>query len=679
MIPTGQFFPIPRRSLHISLALAALCALLAFTNGTASAAGVEDVDWESLPITNHRDLQAVDNDGLRAFPTNVFPIRLFGVLLNNPADMLDSTPFEPNPVPFNLGASWQVFVQAIEPDDFGGTAVFMGQHYGNVPPNLEFTPAPTPDPSRSYSNADWLDEITRVSMDRETGHVFQAGDLVEIHAQGALYFGGKTNVNEEHFIESELDFELKLITPGYGLPTPTSLTLADIWDEAEDSVLFDPTRAAGGERYQGELVELMNVQLVDDPILWGPDSLLTVADAEGREFSLHLGLDDGFSGAAPEGFFSAVGIFNQEGGGTAGYELWVMDPSNITVVPEPTTLALAIMGGCGLLVLGMNSDTSPLRAAFTLIELLVVIAIIGILTALLIPAVQYAREAGRRAHCTNNLRQIGLAITQYHESHQSYPPGNVTRSAGICYGGGPGTEGYPSEDGANWCLSILVFLEEKPLFEQYDFEDFNEAVQNREVREKPLPVFACPSDISTSDLLVPATGPASPYALNLMYRPGSYRAVAGRSDGIRFLDSAELGDFAREDRGPIHTIGLLDFTTESIRHIRDGTSHTLMVGESTTRTSLPFRTFWAYAYAHYSLSTVTPQARTLLADYDECKALGGYGGSLPCRRGWGSLHSGVINFVYCDASVHVISTGIDMEVLQAMATIDGGEAVIQAP
>jgi len=325
----------------------------------AEGAGVADVNWPSRPLITHSAFQAVDANGVRTFPTTGFPYRLQGILLNNPEDMLDSTAFSPNPVPFDLGAMWQVFVQSVDPADLGGTAVFMGQHYGNVPPNLEFTPAPTPDPTRSYSDAAWTDEVARVNQDRATGHIFRAGDLVEIRAQGALFFGGKTNVNEEHFIESELDFELALITAGVGLPTPTQLAIADIWDEINDRVLFDPTRLAGGERYQGELVRLMSVQLVDDGSVWAPDELVTVEDAGGREFPLHLGLNPLFGTMLPpEGFFNVTGIFNQEASGgpagpsTNGYELWVMDPAQINAVPEPGTLALAAVG---LATIGLGS------------------------------------------------------------------------------------------------------------------------------------------------------------------------------------------------------------------------------------------------------------------------------------------------------------------------------------
>ena len=100
-----------------------------------------------------------------------------------------------------------------------------------------------------------------------------------------------------------------------------------------------------------------------------------------------------------------------------------------------------------------------------------------------------------------------------------------------------------------------------------------------------------------------------------------------------------------------------------------------MLGESCTRTNLGLRTFWAYAYTHYSLSSVTAQPLTLLGDYDACKAAGGHGGPLACRRGWGSMHPGVIHFALCDASARAIDIDVDMKVLEAMSTITKEDTV----
>lgn len=314
--------------------------------------------------------------------------------------------------------------------------------------------------------------------------------------------------------------------------------------------------------------------------------------------------------------------------------------------------------------------------AFTLVELLVVIAIIGLLLAMLLPAVQMAREAARRITCANRLKQIGLALHGYHNAHRVFPPGNYTLNEGTCMLGQATPDGEDPQTGPNWAIIILPFLEQDSLHAAYDFDTFNESEKNQRVRETAVATYRCPSDANTTHLEVPGSGPACEFALNVPFMPGSYRAVAGRSDGKNFLDSAEYLKYPREWYGPLHTVGIRGLEPESIEDIRDGTSTTLLVGESTTRTYTQFRTFWAYSYAFYSVGSVVPQSRTLLGDYGQCRAMGGYGHSSPCMRGWGSGHPGGLQFVLCDGAVRFISTGVDMELLASMATIDGGEPVL---
>ena len=313
------------------------------------------------------------------------------------------------------------------------------------------------------------------------------------------------------------------------------------------------------------------------------------------------------------------------------------------------------------------------RRAFTLIELLVVMAIIGVLVGLLLPAVQAARESARRMRCAHNLKQIGLALQGFHEAHEAFPAGNFAQTAGVCPGSQrPGVDS-PSEDRANWMILILPYLEQKALYEAYDQGACNEAPENRRVRETSVAAYLCPSDVAADELIVPAFGPASQFGLGVPYMPGSYRGVAGRSDGHRFLDWSLDMSYPRQWRGPLHVAGVLGFAAESLANIEDGSSNTLMVGESTTRTSLPYRTLWAYSYAFYSLSSTTPQARTLWADYDRCRSAGGEGLSLPCRRGWGSFHEGGLNFLLCDGAVRFIDQGIDMDLFANLGTIAGRE------
>ena len=247
------------------------------------------------------------------------------------------------------------------------------------------------------------------------------------------------------------------------------------------------------------------------------------------------------------------------------------------------------------------------------------------------------------------------------------------KTAGTCPGNKPGVQ---SEDGANWLISILPFLEQTALYKSYDFSAYNESLPNQRIRETHISVYVCPSDFENDKLSVPAAGPAAPGFLELPYMPGSYRAMSGRSDGYRFLDSGAFATYPQSWRGPIHAVGAQNFHPEKIVNIRDGMSNTLMAGESTTKTNRGWRTFWAYSYAHFSLSAATPQSRTLLGNYDASLSEGGPGNDKPCKRGWGAYHPHGLNFMTCDGSVHFLKTSIDMELFANLATIDGKDMAV---
>ena len=145
---------------------------------------------------------------------------------------------------------------------------------------------------------------------------------------------------------------------------------------------------------------------------------------------------------------------------------------------------------------------------FTVIELLVVIAIIGLLMALLLPAVQMVREAGRRTACLNNLRQIGLALHNYHDQHQVLPPFSIwmgppgepiglgTIPVGfmdhVMLGISPGTE--PDRLGANWALLMLPQLDQTNLYNDFDSRAPIDDPVNEAIRTAELSVFRCPTD-----------------------------------------------------------------------------------------------------------------------------------------------------------------------------------------
>ena len=315
------------------------------------------------------------------------------------------------------------------------------------------------------------------------------------------------------------------------------------------------------------------------------------------------------------------------------------------------------------------------RAGFSLIELMVVITIIGILLGLLLPAVQMAREAARRLQCANHLKQIGLALHNHHNAKGAFPAGNFAQTTSCP--GNPGPDA-PSEDRANWLILILPYLEGEVLFDTYSLDEANESTINQQLRESAIAYYSCPSDEDGTTPMVPAMGPGSAGMKNVLYMPGSYRGMSGRSnDGKKFLDSGLDGaQYPRAWRGPLHVVGILGYQPETIADTHDGTSNTLLVGESCTHTNPGYRTFWAYSYSFYSLSAATLQSRTLLGDYDQCIQIGGTGSSFPCRRGWGSFHPGGLNFALCDGSVRFLPTTVDMDLFADLATIDGGEPAL---
>jgi hypothetical protein len=316
-----------RTTAKLNLAAFALAALLAAGSARAE---------------TFQNLEAVDTSGFSTWAGS-YPLAVTGVILNDPGEMLDSTP---NFIPwtgvasqFQLGGEWQIFVQAVLPGDRGGVECWMGQNYGNLPWLHSST--------LSYDNATWSAEVARVGHDPATGRAFRKGDLVTVTANGSLFYGGMQNINEEHSIDPALDFTVSLVSSNYGLPAPEALSLSSVISTNLSPTghydMFDPTRATGGEHWQGMRVRINGLTLVTTNG-WNTNSdwsarYCTATDGEGRQFPLVHPLYD--LGPAPTNRFDATGIFLQESGsgtdGTFGYELFIQE-----VAPSATAvLAIA--------------------------------------------------------------------------------------------------------------------------------------------------------------------------------------------------------------------------------------------------------------------------------------------------------------------------------------------------
>lgn len=328
------------------------------------------------------------------------------------------------------------------------------------------------------------------------------------------------------------------------------------------------------------------------------------------------------------------------------------------------------------------------RAGFTLVELLVVIAIIGILVALLLPAVQAAREAARRSQCQNKLRQLAVGILNYETTYKSFPPGGITD--GKC---------CRTQSGAGWSIFILPFIEEGALYDQYDFDESNEmpidldkdGLINTVVREANVIAYDCPTDEDTEINDRPSTGPGQ----SRFYNRGSYRGNAGLCtiESGAFWDSSSQHNKAYvQERGPLPGIGKMPGGTPwsltsptKLSEITDGTTSTVLLGEKahlvTATNALDAvearqrRTFWAYTYTSYQRSLTFLQTRSIISDYDRCLKIPGDFESDPCKRSWGSLHPGGFSIALCDGSVQFIPESIDIFIYGAMSTIANGEII----
>ncbi|HVC92710.1 MAG TPA: DUF1559 domain-containing protein [Pirellulales bacterium] len=282
------------------------------------------------------------------------------------------------------------------------------------------------------------------------------------------------------------------------------------------------------------------------------------------------------------------------------------------------------------------------RRAFTVIELLVVIAIMGLLAAVLLPAVQAAREAARRTGCVNNLRQLGIALADYHEQVRQFPAGNL----------------YP----ANWSYITLMLpnLEQRALHDQCDFNawqcfDCNQAQGGLGPPSINIPVVQCPSELRLNELYVdPVKG---------TYASGNYYGVMGTQSCLLGLT------------WPFDNDGMLFSNSRiSVRDNRDGTSSTLMVGERGLTLDLLYS--WWCCGSGIALSgegdNLCSTALGLVRGGDVAETAAQ---QYADQYHFWSQHPGGVQFLFVDGSVRFLVYEINFDTFQRLGTRAGHEPV----
>ncbi|QDU73618.1 hypothetical protein Pan97_05940 [Bremerella volcania] len=287
-----------------------------------------------------------------------------------------------------------------------------------------------------------------------------------------------------------------------------------------------------------------------------------------------------------------------------------------------------------------------IKGGFTLVELLVVIAIIGVLIALLLPAVQQARESARRTQCVNNLKQVGLAVHNFHDTYGELPPSRI------------------QYEYLGWSALLLPFMEQNNLFDQLDlkkkYKDQTTAAQQASVAG-----YVCPSRHQEGDL--------TKVVQSINADNGAvwdYATVSGPSG-----DNSIIRQLGKEKGMLIVAKGNKDkySSQTNFASVTDGLTNTIMIGErhvqidnlkdETTGHDGPILSGWAYTTMR-AAGPDYPLASNMRDDVDGVAHLV-----------FGSFHPGITNFVMGDASVRPIQVNIDEDNLGRLASRDDGEVI----
>jgi prepilin-type N-terminal cleavage/methylation domain-containing protein len=311
----------------------------------------------------------------------------------------------------------------------------------------------------------------------------------------------------------------------------------------------------------------------------------------------------------------------------------------------------------------VRANFRPSRGGFTLVELLVVIAIIGMLVALLLPAIQQAREAARRSQCVNNLKNISLAIHNYHDTYKRLPY--------------LGFSGW-NLDTISWVGRVLPFVEQQAIYETLDWTDRVNGGRNPEYRTTKFSIFSCPSET-----MVLGESNANP---QWCHQRASYAVCVGNTNYRQDQANNWDGLWTYKNGGSAFQVDRIF----SMSNVTDGTSNAVMLSEvPINQNNQGWRGMYAvtiYTSGGGFTGYLSPNTRSSVDGGRLCWNPDDYIRRIPCHGGgnwWSatfaamSMHPGGVNAANYDGSVMFVNESIDIWAWRVRTSTQSGEVVTQ--